>query len=88
MGRKAFQAEGKNLLVPKAGADPKGHCGPWEVGFFLACCSVIGNYMLYKISVLLVGLKEGWERVKLVSGRPVSDVFIHVYLTHTFPSSY
>lgn len=41
-------------------------------GFFLACCSAIGNCMLYKISVLLVGLKEGWERVKLVSGRPVS----------------
>lgn len=49
--------------------------------------SDVGKCMLYKMSALVVGLKEGWERVKLESGRPMSrqkpcalfsDAFIHV----------
>lgn len=38
----------------------------------MVCCSDVGKWMLYKMSALAVGLKEGWERVKLESGRPVS----------------
>lgn len=79
LGRRAFQAAGTApAKSPEAGAGRVGHCGPWLVDVFLVCFhyifsqrSDINKCMLYKMSAQAVGLKEGWERVRLKSGRPM-----------------